>query len=70
MTTSVKDGKSLSTFGKNVSLIDNQNTNLKMLNQSGLHLNEYGTGGFVNNFASMLRLRKKSSQSLKESNYE
>ena len=30
--------------------IDNQNINLKMLNQSGLHLNEYGTRRLVNNF--------------------
>ena len=30
--------------------IDNQNINLKMLNQSGLHLNEYGTSRLVNNF--------------------
>ena len=30
--------------------IDNQNINLKMLNQSGLHLNECGTGMSVNNF--------------------
>ena len=29
---------------------DNQNINLKMLNQSGLHLNEYGTKRLVNNF--------------------
>ena len=29
--------------------IDNQNINLKMLNQSGLHLNEYGTRGLVKN---------------------
>ena len=30
--------------------IDNQNINLKMLNQRGLHLNEYGTRRLVNNF--------------------
>ena len=30
--------------------IDNQNINLKMLNQNRLHLNEYGTRRLVNNF--------------------
>ena len=30
--------------------IDNQNINLNILNQSGLHLNEYGTRRLVNNF--------------------
>ena len=30
--------------------IDNQNINLKMSNQSGLHLNEYGTRMLVNSF--------------------
>ena len=33
-----------------LSFIDNQNINLKMLNQSGLYLNEYGTRRLVNNF--------------------
>ena len=30
--------------------IDNQNINLKMLNQNRLHLNEHGTRRLVNNF--------------------
>ena len=30
--------------------IENQNINLKMLNQNGLHLNEYGTRSLVNSF--------------------
>ena len=30
--------------------IDNQKINLKILNQSGFHLNEYGTRRLVNNF--------------------
>ena len=33
-----------------LSFIDNQNINLKMSNQSGLHLNEYGTRRLVNSF--------------------
>ena len=33
-----------------LSFIDNQNINLKMLNQSGLDLNEYGTRRLANNF--------------------
>ena len=35
---------------KKLSFIDNQNINLKMLNQSGLDLNEYGTRRLANNF--------------------
>ena len=30
---------------------EDQNINLKMLNQGGLHLNEYGTRRLVNNFS-------------------
>ena len=46
---------STSTFRKKMlvetlGFIDNQNINLKMLNQSGLHLNEYGTRRLVNSF--------------------
>ena len=33
-----------------LSFIDNQNINLKMLNQSGLDLNEYGTRRLAKNF--------------------
>ena len=33
-----------------LSFIDNQNINLKMLNQSIIYLNEYGTRRLVNNF--------------------
>ena len=33
-----------------LSFVDNQNMNVKMLNQSRLHLNEYGTWRLVNNF--------------------
>ena len=33
-----------------LSFIDNQNMNVKMLNQSRLHLNEYGTWRLVYNF--------------------
>ena len=35
---------------KNLSFIDNGNINSRMLNKSGLHLNEYGTTQLVNNF--------------------
>ena len=35
---------------KNLSFIDNGNINPRMLNKSGLHLNEYGTTQLVNNF--------------------
>ena len=34
----------------NLNFIDNTNINLGMLNNSGLHLNEYGTTQLVNNF--------------------
>ena len=35
---------------RQLSLIDNKNMSLGMLNKSGLHLNEYGTTRLVNNF--------------------
>ena len=35
---------------RQLSLIDNKNMSLGMLNKSGIHLNEYGTTRLVNNF--------------------
>ena len=59
MTSSVKYGKKAIIFGKKylveeLSFIDSQNTYLKMLNQSGLYSNEYGTRRSVSNFCSNL----------------
>ena len=40
---------------KNLSFIDNGNINSRMLNKSGLYLNEYGTTQLVNNFCYTMR---------------
>ena len=40
---------------KNLSFIDNGNINPRILNKSGLHLNEYGITQLVNNFCSTMK---------------
>ena len=35
---------------KNLNFVDNGNINARIINKSGLHLNEYGTTQLVNNF--------------------
>ena len=42
-------------YDKNLNFVDNRNINLRMLNKSGFHLNEYGTTQLVINFCFIMK---------------